>query len=71
MSEHLDALKLRLFHERKRLEVAGIGTREHTIRAMWVEQIEKEIAGEYKFLGIEPEPANTMTDDEILAELES
>jgi hypothetical protein len=50
---HLEALWIRLSHERDRL------AREKTesgkvIRRVWVQQIEREIADEEKFLGIEP-----------------
>lgn len=63
---HLDALELRLSNERLRLS-AATSTQEKEMRTVWVAQIEKEIAAEYKFLGIAP-PAD-MTDEEILAEL--
>lgn len=63
---HLDALELRLSNERMRL-TAATSDQEKALRTVWVSGIEKEIADEYKFLGIEPPAA--MTDDELLAEL--
>lgn len=60
---HLNALQLRLSHERARPQSA--------IRAVWIAQIEKEIAGEMKFLGIAQAPALEISDDELMAELMS
>jgi hypothetical protein len=39
------------------------------MREVWVAGIEKEIAAEYRFLGIEPEAECNMSDDELLASL--
>ncbi len=66
---HLDALGVRLSHERSRLarEKTEDGK---TMRHMWVQQIEREIAQEKKFLCIEPISCDAdMTDDELLAAL--
>jgi hypothetical protein len=66
---HLDALRVRLSHERSYLtqEKTEDGK---TMRRMWIRQIEREIAQEEKFLGIEPLSCDAdMTDDELLAAL--
>ena len=62
---HLNALELRLSHERARL------ARDNSpIRQVWVAGIEKEFAEERRFLGLPPiEPTTTMTDDELIAAL--
>jgi hypothetical protein len=65
---HLDALRLRLSHERGYLAAARTD-KERTRRLAWIAQVEREIAGEMKFLGIEYAPACDMTDDELLAAL--
>ena len=67
---HLDALRIRLSHERVRLSEAK-SDKEKELRAVWVAQIEKEIAGEMKFLGISEvsDDVKKMTDEEILSEL--
>jgi hypothetical protein len=71
---HLDALRLRLSHERVRLAHATM-PREIELRAVFVAGIEKEIAAEFKFLGIADEVLTLeeilMTDDELLAALEA
>lgn len=64
---HIDALRLRLSNERIRLAAAAT-TGEKELRSVWIQQIEKEIAGEEKLL-TEQTPC-VMTDDELLAELE-
>ena len=64
---HLHALEVRLSHERERLAKAKT-VKERELRQVWVNQCEKEIAGEYTFLGIAPEDI-AMTDDELLAAL--
>ena len=67
MSEHLNALYLRLSNERMRL--AGAKSESERIRhGVWVAQIEREIAGEYAFLS-NFSRAGDMTDDELLAAL--
>lgn len=66
-TSHLVALRTRLSHERNRFAVDG-----SELRKVWIAQIEREIANEERFLGIEPAAAlQQMTDDELLAELES
>ena len=67
--EHLDWLKLRLSHERERLANARTD-QEKATWTIWVRQLEKEIAGELKFLGINEKPLPEMTDDELMAELD-
>lgn len=62
---HLDALQARLFREKDRLAVAR-NENERQFRLREIAACEKEIEGEYKFLGIEP---CTLSDDELLAEL--
>lgn len=68
---HLDAIQLRLSHERARLSSART-LKEKRQREIWVAQIEKELADEYRFLGIQPDTsAEELSDDELMAELES
>ena len=66
---HLDALELRRSHERARLAVATAPA-DRQLRAVWVAQIEREIAAERAFLGL---PESVATDDldadSLLAEL--
>jgi len=50
---HLDALQARLRSECARLK-AATKSNEIEIRTVWVAQIEREIADEYRFLGIDP-----------------
>jgi len=80
---HLDALQSRLHRERQRLaeakdwlgraSAARRGGIENDIafREREIASCEREIAGEYAFLGIEPPPASIdgLSDDELLAEL--
>lgn len=66
---HLDALQLSLSHEKARVEAAK-SDRERTWRSHNVMMIEREIAGEYKFLGIAPVTLDDiLSDDDLLAEL--
>lgn len=67
---HLDALELRLSNERMRLDAAK-SDKERESRQFIVDQIEREIAGEKKFLGIDGSNASQdgMTDDQLLNEL--
>lgn len=58
---HLNALELSLSHERARPKSA--------IRSVWIAQIEKEIVGEKKFLGIVDTPSTDVSVDELFAEL--
>lgn len=65
---HLAALETRLSHERGYLAAAKTAG-ERALRSVWIAQIEKEIAGEKKFLGIDDADLLDMTDDELLAAL--
>ena len=67
---HLNALEFRLHNERQRL-AASRTEKERAMRTVWVAGIEREIAAEYAFLGLEPAPASLdeITDDELLREL--
>lgn len=64
---HLVALKSHLANERVRLADAK-SKNEIAQRTVWVRQLEKEIAGEEKFLGISAVECN-LSDDDLLAEL--
>lgn len=61
--KHIDVPNLRLSNERIRLACAKTKG-ERDLRAVWVAQLEKEIAGEEQYLS---EPA--MTDAELMTEL--
>lgn len=61
---HLSALELRLSHEREYLRNAR-SAGEKQLRAVWIAQIEKEIAHEKEFHADECD----LSDDELLAEL--
>ena len=63
---HLDALEIRLSNERVRLANAKTAY-EKTLRGVWVAGITQEIEHERKILGLSE--IETMTDDELLAEL--
>lgn len=67
---HLDALQNRLGREQDRLATAKTLT-EQNFRLAQIASCEKEIAAEYKFLGIEPlsQEEILMSDDELLAAL--
>jgi len=68
---HLDALQSRLFREQQRLVVAK-SDNDKAFRIREIEACEKEIAAEYKFLGIDPASlVECLSDDELLRELES
>ena len=60
---HLSALQTKLSNERMRLADSKSAS-EVTLRKIWIEQLEKEIAGEKAFVA-EVEKS----DDELLAEL--
>ncbi len=68
---HLDALTDRLFREKGRLASAKNAS-EAAFRQREIAACEREIAGEYKFLGIKPLSLDEilMSDDELLAALE-
>lgn len=67
---HLDALQGRLAREQDRLAAARTEN-EKSFRIREIAACEKEIANEYKFLGIEPLSMAEilMSDDELLAAL--
>lgn len=69
---HLDALQGRLYREGMRLAAAKTLT-ETNFRLREIAACEKEIAAEYKFLGIAPPSLDDilMSDDELLAELQA
>lgn len=62
-NEHLIALMSNLSNEKNRLNNAK-SENEKQLRQVWVNQLEKEIAGEIGFL-----EKNNISDDELLAEL--
>jgi len=66
-TSHLDALRVRLSHERVYLANAKKDG-ERALRTVWVAQIEKEISAELAFLGMVEDDAE-MTDAELLAAL--
>lgn len=65
---HLNALRLRLSHEKGYLDRAKTES-ERALRRVWIGQIEKEIAGELTFLGMTESDESTLSDAELLAEL--
>lgn len=67
---HLNALHVRLSHERARLP-ATRSQRERKLRLVWIGQIQREIAAELAFLGLPADSVDgpEMTDDGLLAEL--
>lgn len=67
MNEHLNALELRLSHERERLN-AATRPEEIAIRKVWVEQAEREVAREKLALGI-ADAAIEISDDDLMREL--
>lgn len=60
---HLDALQYRLSNERMALAAAKTEG-EKQLRAVWVAQLEREIASEQKFMA-----GADLSDDELLSEL--
>ena len=70
MTDHLNALRVRLSHERGYLATT-ITEGERELRRVWIAQIEREIAQEEKFLSISGDALVAMTDDELLAALEA
>lgn len=68
MTSHPSALRVRLSHERDHLARAKSAS-ERALRAVWIRQIENEIAAETKFLGAGSDPIDSMSDDELLREL--
>lgn len=66
---HLDALNIRLSHERGYL-AAEKTAKGRELRQAWIAQVEKEIAAERAFLGLPAEEQmDDMSADELLAEL--
>lgn len=65
--EHLNALQVRLSHERGYLAAAK-SKNEREIRKVWIAQIEKEIAHEMNLIGGNVELPE-MSDDELMAAL--
>ena len=66
---HLNALQVRLSHERGYLVAAKTGS-ERKLRSVWIAQIEKEIAAERAFIGLVDEGQSLkISDEELLAEL--
>lgn len=67
---HLNAIQDRLFREKSRLATAKTEA-DRAFRTRQIEQAEKELAAEYKFLGIAPSSVDEteMSDEELLAEL--
>ena len=66
---HLTALHTRLSHERGSLTLEKT-SKGRSLRAVWIGQLEKEIACERILLGLADEPAiPEMTDEGILAQL--
>ncbi len=66
-TDHLNALRLGLSHDRARLADAKTPA-ERELRAVWIAQREREIAGELAFLGL-PADAPAMSDDDLMREL--
>lgn len=68
--QHLDALYLSRSNEKRRLDAAKTQA-ERELRTVWLAQIDKEIEGERKFLGMEPDFVSNLSidDDELLNSL--
>lgn len=64
---HLNAIQERLHRETMRF-MSATG-KEREFRFSQVKQAEKELAAEYKFLGIDPAEDFNGSDDELMAEL--
>lgn len=65
---HLNAIQDRLHRETMRF-MAATNEGERQFRYSQAMQAEKELAAEYRFLGIEPAEVFTGSDDDLLAEL--
>lgn len=66
---HLAALHTRLINERARL-ASSKTSQERELRSVLVAQCERELAGEYTFLGMPPStPTTNIDDDQLLADL--
>lgn len=66
--DHLNALQIRLSHEKGYL-VSAKTENEKATRRVWISQIEKEIIAERNFLGLNPGEEPEMSDDDLLAAL--
>lgn len=67
---HLSALELGLHNERARRDVTKPGSKERTLRDVYVAQREREVAGERVFLGLPAEePVEAMSNDDLAREL--
>jgi hypothetical protein len=67
---HLNELQRLQRAEQDRLSRAANDS-EKSIRTVWVDQLQKEVDSEMRFLGIEPLPAEKiLSDDEVMSELE-
>jgi hypothetical protein len=67
-TSHLDALNVRLSHERSYLLEAKTN-QEKELRKVWISQIEKEIEKEKEFLNIQNFTPVELNDDDLLGEL--
>lgn len=65
---HLVSLNQRLYSEKSRLSAAK-NPQEIALRKVWVAQLEKEIAGEFAFLGMSDDCGSELNADELMAEL--
>lgn len=65
---HLHALALSRSHEACRLANAKTDG-ERALRSAWLAQMDREIAGERRFLGLPDDAQVEMTDDELIAAL--
>ena len=65
---HLTALQTRLAHEHEYLAAAKSES-EIALRKVWIAQVEREIAAEKVFLGLEEIAADEMSVEDLLAEL--
>lgn len=64
-TSHLDAIRIRLSHERSRLASSRLDS-ERKVRAPLVAGIERELVGELAFLGLPPDPQTSDIDDDAL-----
>lgn len=64
---HMEAIELRLSHERSRLAAAKTA-QERQVRQVWAEGIERELKHEKEFLGI-ADSQTGMSDQDLLQEL--
>lgn len=67
---HLNALEVRLSHERAFLAAERLPHRA-VLRRIWISQVENEIAREKLLLGVVAVDQGEMTDDELLAALKA